>query len=117
MPCDSRAKRNQTLQQRASEVRDVATKVAAKLVSGLVKVKIGPTGGIAFVGLTDEERDGVTDSCMFRRIMATGTATAKLAIQRAEQLSGRSINKQAIAHGHHAHADEHGNLHWHDHKG
>ena len=114
MPCDTKAKRNQTLQQRASEVRDVVTKVAAKLVSGLVKVKIGPTGGIAFVGLTDEERDGVTDSCLFRRIMATGTATAKLAIQRAEQLAGRTVDRQALAHGHHSHDGGHT---WHDHKG
>ena len=114
MPCDTRVKRNQTLQQRASEVRDVVAKIGAKLASGAVKIKVGPTGGVALEGITDQERDDVTDACIYRRIMASGSAMAKLAFQRAEQLSGRSINRQSLAHGHHSHD---GGVTWHHHKG
>lgn len=114
MPCDSRTKRGQTLQQRAAEVRSVAEKTAAALVAGRIKVKIGPTGGIAFLGLTDQERDDVTDACMYRRILATGSALAKMAIAKAEALAGRTVDKQAIAHGHHSHDD---GVTWHNHKG
>lgn len=117
MPCDRTLKPRQTIKERATEITAVVARLAQALVTGKVKPVIGPTGAIAFQGLTDQERDGVTDNCAYRRLMATGPVTAKLAIQRAEQLSGRSINKQAIAHGHHAHADEYGDLHWHDHKG
>lgn len=114
MPCDTRLKPRQTIKERAEEVRSVVAKVVAKLTSGTVKPKVGPTGGVAFVGLTDDERDGVTDACIYRRVMATGSAAAKMALQRAEQLSGRSINRQAIAHGHHSHD---GGVTWHNHKG
>jgi hypothetical protein len=114
MPCDTRLKKNQTIQQRATEVRAVVDRLASALVSGRVKPVIGPTGAIAFPGLTDAERDGVTDNCAYRRILATGSALAKAAIARAEQLSGRSVNRQAIAHGHHSHD---GGATWHTHKG
>lgn len=116
MPCDTRVKRNQTLQQRVTEVKAIVAKLAAKLARGQIKMKVGPTGGVVFDGIGDDERDGVTDACIYRRIMATGTAQEKLAIQRAEQLSGRTVNRQAVAHGHHAHMVD-GKLHWHNHKG
>lgn len=111
MPCDTKLKPRQTIKQRAEEVRAVVARVASALASGQVKTIVGPTGGVAFTGLTDQERDGVTDSCMFRRIMTTGSATAKLAIQRAEQLSGRAVNRQALAQHHHSHD---GGKTWHE---
>ena len=116
MPCDTRLKPRQTIKERVEEVKTVVSRLSQYLASGKVKTVIGPTGAVAFTGLTEQERDGVTDACAYRRVMATGSALAKAAIAKAEALSGRSINKQAIAHGHHAHADQHGNLHWHDHK-
>lgn len=103
MPCDTRLKRNQTISERAVEVRGVTNKVMSGILQSRIKVKIGPQGAIAFEGLTDGERDGVTDACIYRRIMATGPVTVKAAIQRAEQLSGRSINREAITQGHHSH--------------
>lgn len=114
MPCDTKLKPRQTLQQRAVEVRRVAETLSRKLATGQVKVVIGLQGAVAFVGLAGEERDGVTDACLYRRLMATGTPMAKQAIARAEALSGRSINKEAVAHGHHSHD---GGQTWHDHKG
>jgi hypothetical protein len=114
MPCDTKLKPKQTIQQRAAEVRTMVGRLASALTAGRVKVRIGPTGGVAFDGLTSEERDGVTDACAYRRLMATGSPLAKAQIARAEQLAGRTINRQAVAHGHHSHD---GGRTWHDHKG
>lgn len=117
MPCDTRLKAGQSIKARAEEVRAAVVRIATALATGRVKPKIGPTGGIAFEGLSEADRDGVTDNCLYRRLLATGSATAKAAIARAEQLAGRSVSKEAVAHGHHAHTDGNGNLHWHTHKG
>ncbi len=114
MPCDTRLKPRQTIQQRADEVRKVVRALDAALASGRVKVKISPTGAVAFIGLTDEERDSVTDACAYRRVMISGSAMAKAAIARAEQLAGRGVSRQALAHGAHSHD---GGVTWHDHKG
>lgn len=103
MPCDTRLKRNQTIQQRAEEVRKVASTVSARILQGRVKVVVGPQGAVAFEGLDDTDRDGVTDACIYRRLMVSGAATVKAAIARAEQLSGRSVNREALAQGHHSH--------------
>lgn len=48
-----------------------------------------------------------------RRFLAFGSATAKAAIARAEALAGRTVNRQALAAGVHAHAGHDGALHWH----
>lgn len=103
MACDTRLKPKQTLQQRATEIRTMVSTLDRALIAGRVRVTIGPQGAIAFTGLTDQERDGVTDACAYRRIMATGSPLAKAKIAAAEALSGRAINRQAIAHGHHSH--------------
>jgi hypothetical protein len=113
MPCDRTLKPQQTIKQRADEIRVVVAKAVQALVSGRIKPKIGPTGAVAFTGLTDDERDGVTDNCLYRRIVATGGALANAQIAKAEALAGRSVNKQAIAHGHHSHD---GGATWHHHK-
>jgi fructose-1,6-bisphosphatase len=113
MPCDTRAtKRGQTLSQRVAEVRGVVELAARKLASGQVRVKVGPQGGVLFTGLTEMERDGVSDNCLLRRLMAGSSVTAKLAIERAELLAGRKVDKQVIGQGGHYHGDV-----WHSHKG
>jgi len=104
MPCDTRLKANQTLTQRKNEVRDVIQRTAALLASGKIRAIVDRrTGAIAFAGLSDRDRDGVTDACMYRRIMSTGGVAAKLAIARAEQMAGRSVSLQALAAGVHSH--------------
>lgn len=113
MPCDRKLKPRQTLKERAVEVQKVVKKLDGLLVSGRVKAKVGPQGAIAFVGLTDEERDGVTDACAYRRILVSGSALAKAQIARAEQIAGRSVDKQVIGQGAHSHD---GGKTWHDHK-
>lgn len=112
MPCDTRLKKNQTIQQRADEVRKAVAKVGAALASGIVKITIGPQGAIAFLGITEEDRDGVTDACIYRRIMATGSAIQKAKIEMAERLAGRAVDRKMVAHGHHSHD---GGRTWHTH--
>jgi hypothetical protein len=114
MPCDTRRTRGQTIQQRAEEVRRVLDLVQAALVAGRVKARVGKQGAIAFEGISEVERDGVTDACIYRRLMVSGSALARAKIAQAEQLAGRTVDKQVIGHGTHSHDGGHT---WHDHKG
>jgi hypothetical protein len=114
MPCDRRLKPKQTPQQRAAEIRAAVDKLAQRLTSKTVKAKVGPQGAIAFDGWNEAERNGVTDACAYRRLLVSGSALALAEIARAEQMAGRSVNKQAVAVGTHSHDGGHT---WHDHKG
>lgn len=114
MPCDSRPfTPNQTLSERKAEVKKVSDLVAQEIVAGRVKPKVGPSGAIAFEGLTDVMRRGMTDSCVYRRIMSTGSAMAKQQIARAEQLAGKRVDQKALAGGHHGHFGPDGKVTWH----
>jgi hypothetical protein len=112
MACDTRLKPRQTISERAQEVREAVTRLATAIAAGRVRVKVGPQGAIAFEGWDTNSRDGVTDNCAYRRIMATGSAMAKMHIARAEQLAGRTVDKQTVAQGHHSHD---GGATWHKH--
>ena len=103
MPCDTPVRTNQTIQQRAADVRRVLSRVEELMAKRLLKVRVGPQGAIAFDGLPDEERDGVTDACIYRRLMVTGSSLTKAQIARAEQLAGRSVDRKVIANGVHSH--------------
>jgi hypothetical protein len=103
MPCDTPVRTNQTIQQRAADVRRVLSRVEELIMKRLVKVRVGRQGAVAFDGLSDEDRDGVTDACIYRRIMATGSALARAQIARAEQLAGRGVDRKVIANRVHSH--------------
>jgi hypothetical protein len=113
MACETKLKPRQTLSQRAAEVRKAVERLAAALAAGRVQVVVDRvTGAVAFTGWDATSRDGITDACAYRRIIATGSATAKLLIAQAEQRAGRTVNKQAVAQGHHSHD---GGQTWHRH--
>lgn len=104
MPCDTRLKPRQTIQQRAAEVKQVVYDINSLIAAGKVKPVIDKrTGAIAFQGVSEDLRDGVTDACVYRRLMITGSSLTKAAIQRAEQIAGRTVDKQALAQGVHSH--------------
>ncbi len=104
MPCDTKLKPRQTIQQRVEEVRKVIYDVNSLIAAGKIKPVVDrKTGAIAFAGVDDAIRDGVTDGCIYRRLMVTGSSLTKAAIARAEQLAGRSVNKQAVGQGVHSH--------------
>jgi hypothetical protein len=113
MPCDRKLKRGQTISDRKKEVRKAVERIDKKLATGSAKVVVSKQGAIAFTGITDDERDGVTDACAYRQIMVHGSALAKAAIARAEQLAGRTVDKQLVGQGVHSHDGGHT---WHDHK-
>lgn len=103
MPCDTLTRRGQSLQERASEVREAVTGLDALLKKRKVKIDVGPQGAVAISGWSDADRNGVTDACAYRRIMATGSTLAKLEFQRAELLAGRAIDRKVVAQGTHSH--------------
>lgn len=106
MACENMLKPGQTLTQRKAEVRKVVDLVSAGMLTGRIKARKGPTGAIAFDGLTAAERDNVTDPCIYRLTMLFGNAVAK------QKLAALGVNKASVAAGHHAHGDV-----WHTHKG
>jgi hypothetical protein len=99
MPCDTKLKPAQTITQRKEEITKVIARLSAGLVAGSIKVKLSPAGAIAFDGLTETDRDGVTDACAYRRLMVTGGALAKAKVQAAQALLGKPI----LTHGAHSH--------------
>jgi hypothetical protein len=103
MACDTQVKENQTLQQRKEEVKATVDKLSQDLAAGRVKPVVGANGGIAFQGFSDADRNGVTDACIYRRLMVTGSALAKAKIAQAEALSGRAVNRSVIGQGVHSH--------------
>ena len=113
MPCDTRLKKGQTISERKIEIKTSVDKLAALLAAGKVKPVIGAKGGIAFPGWAEGQANGVTDACAFRRILSSGSALAKMAIERAEMMAGRKVDRQAVAQGLHTHDG----INWHDHRG
>lgn len=117
MPCDTRLKPRQTLAQRAEEVKKRAARIAELLAEqqrqrlldakARIGIKIGPTGAIVFTGLTAEERDGMTDGCIYRMLKRSGSAAARQAITRAEMVAGVKVNERVIAQGTHSHDGGH----------
>jgi hypothetical protein len=103
MACETMRRPKQTVQERIAEVVKAIALLDAKLKKRQVKPVVNKaTGAITFAGWV-EGRDGLTDACAYRRIMATGSSLAKSEIIRAEQLAGRSVNRQALAAGVHSH--------------
>jgi hypothetical protein len=112
MPCDTRLKPKQTIQQRAAEVRAAVDKLALKLLKKQVRPIVDrATGAITFAGWSEQDRDGITDACAYRRLKAQTTNSLVLAeIARAEALAGRPVNTKALAQGVHSHD---GGVSWH----
>ena len=111
MPCNTRLKRNyrnsgrqQTISERKSEVKQAVYDINSLIATGKVKPVVDRrTGAIAFQGLDENIRDGVTDACVYRQLQTTGSTLTKMAIQRAEQLAGRTVDNKAVAQGVHSH--------------
>jgi hypothetical protein len=97
--------------QRKDEVRTALAKLNAGLLKGTIRAVVSKaTGAIAFSGWLESDRGRVSDACGFRLLMSTGSALVKAEIAKAEQLAGRSVNKQALAQGIHSH---NGGVDWH----
>lgn len=110
MPCDTMRKRNQTVAQRVAEVRKRISLVDKMIATRKVTAKVGPQGAITFIGIPNEDRDGMTDACIYRMITRSGSASAKMAIMRAEQQAGRGVDRKVVNAGTHSHD---GGASWH----
>lgn len=104
MPCDT-VRPNVTPVVREEQVKGALRRLEAALKSGMVKVNIGPNGAIAFQGWKD--RDDVTDVCAFRRLTAEGSWELRQAVVKAEAMTGRKVNPNAVASGEHSHDGGH----------
>lgn len=111
MPCYTTFRRNQTPAVRKQEVQKVLDTVVSGLARGRIKAVVSKKGGIAFSGLTEQERDDVTDACIYRLIMRQGSAMARHMITKAEQLAGRSVDRAIVNGGEHSHD---GGQTWHE---
>ena len=103
MACETVLKPRQTAVQRKDEVEKRLTVIDKLIAAGRVGVKVGPQGAVTLTGLADADRDGLTDVCVYRALMKSGSAKAKMAILKAEQLAGRSVSRSALAAGIHSH--------------
>jgi hypothetical protein len=103
MPCDTSRKPEQTIEQRADEIRRSISGLSSLLATGKVRAKVGPQGAIAFIGWSEADRGRVTDACAYRRIMATGSAMAKAQIAQAEMMAGRTVDRIVVGQGIHSH--------------
>ena len=110
MPCYTNLRPRQTISERAAEVRKAIERLAENLASGKVKVVVGRQGAVAFQGWADTDRNRVTDACAYRQIMVRGSALARAAVARAEQIAGRSVDRKVVAQGVHSH---NGGASWH----
>jgi hypothetical protein len=104
MACETRLKQRQTLAERKAEVKKVIYDVNSLIAAGRVKPVIDKlTGAIAFQGFDENLRDGVTDACVYRQLMISGSSLTKAKIAQAEQIAGRGVNRQALGAGIHSH--------------
>jgi hypothetical protein len=112
MVCDTRLRRGQTITERKAEVRRAVEKLEKDLIAQRAKAKVGPQGAIAFEN-AELQRDGITDNCAYRMLMSSGSALARQAIERAELLAGRKVDRTVVNQGWHTHDN---GASWHKHK-
>lgn len=109
MPCDSTPRRSKrtgkalTPEERKVEVKASLKSLEMQLSSGKVTLKIGPTGAIVFWGWEGEDRASVTDVCAYRTLAASNSWALRQAVAKAEAMSGKKVNVQAVASGVHSH--------------
>lgn len=108
MPCDTKLKPNQTISQRKLEITAVVDRIQKGLVAGSIKLALSKEGAVAFNGISDADKNNVTDACVYRRIMATGSALAKAKISAAQALLGKPVVTTGGTHSHDGGATWHG---------
>ena len=101
MACETMRRPNQSLAERMSAVKAALSRLERALTAGAVKVQIGPNGAIAFGGWAD--REDVTDACAYRSLTAENSWALRQAVARAEAMTGRQVNPNAVAAGWHSH--------------
>jgi hypothetical protein len=52
---------------------------------------------------SDLGRNGISDACAYRKLLASGSPALRAALAKAEAMAGRKVDPQAIASGVHSH--------------
>jgi hypothetical protein len=97
MVCATVLKPRQTAEQRLAEVAKRMRQLDGMIASGRLKMSVRG-GKPVFQGIPESERDGISDACIFHTLSNTGSAAARIALARAEQLQGK-----VSRHGVHTH--------------
>jgi len=103
MACESMRRSGESLQARMARVKAALKKLEAAMLAGKVKVVIAPNGAVAFAGWQTQDKEDVVDACAYRTLSSEGSWALKQAVMKAEAMSGRKVNPQAVAAGHHSH--------------
>jgi hypothetical protein len=105
MACDFRIPAGMTPALRKTQIEQAMDRLTKALEAGTVKVKVGPTGALAFVGTW--QRDGISDTCAYRKLLAASSPALRLALARGEAMAGRKVDPRMIAAGEHSHDNGH----------
>lgn len=103
MPCYTNLQEGQTLETRAKAIDIALKRLETFLTQGKVTIGIGTNGAITFKGWTVGDRSDVTDVCAYRTLQSQSSWALRQAVARAEAMSGRKVNAQAVAAGTHSH--------------
>lgn len=103
MACYLTLGKSQNIEQRTEVVKKALTRLEKALTESRVKVKISPTGAIAFDGWKQEDRDDLSDVCAFRLLSTQNSWALRQAVAKAEMLAGRKVSQAQVAAGTHSH--------------
>lgn len=98
MPCMISAKMNPVV---AKAQGRALKRLESQLEAGSASLVVGAAGSIAIKGWN--EREGLSDLCAYRRLLAMNSPQLRRAVMRAEAMSGRKVDAKAIASGMHSH--------------
>ena len=101
MACDFTIPAGMTPITRKKQIDAALDRLNKALTAGEVKVKVGSTGAVVFTGTW--QRDGISDTCAYRKLLASGSSALRMAVARAEAMAGRKVDPKAIAAGEHSH--------------
>lgn len=93
----------QTKQQRDAEVKKALTAIDKMLAAKRAQVVVGKQGAVTFTGISQADKRGLSDACVYRLLTQKGSAQAKMAIKKAEMLAGRGVSEDALKQGLHSH--------------
>jgi hypothetical protein len=103
MACWETVRVEQTQAERDAEIAEALAELERKLLIGEIRIGISPEGAIVFEGWEQRERAGVSDVCAFERLSQQDSAALMTAVQTAEALYGRSVDREQIKQGVHSH--------------
>jgi hypothetical protein len=94
---------NQTPQQRKQQIETALERLNKALAIGEIKLKVGANGAVTFLGAAWLKKEGISDTCAYRKLLAQGSPALKQAQMAAERLAGRKVDAHAVAAGVHSH--------------